>query len=55
MKKVYILMIAVTLLMVFHSLYKKTFDVDDVKFALPMLIFFGYLLFKKRKEGRTNK
>lgn len=49
MKKFYFLMIILTLVIVGHSFYENTFGLKDIKFAVPMIGFFTYLLIKKSK------
>jgi hypothetical protein len=39
-----------TLVIVIHSIYKNTFGWESVKFSLPMIAFFLYLIFKKDKN-----
>ena len=42
-------MIVITLIMVIHSIYNNTFGWDSVKFAVPTIAFFLYLIFKNSK------
>jgi hypothetical protein len=48
MKKFYFIVIIITLIMIVHSIYNNTFSFDDVKFTLPILVFFIYLIIKKK-------
>lgn len=41
-------MIIITMIIVIHSIYKNTFGINDILFALPILIFFIYLIIKKK-------
>ncbi len=49
MKTFYIIMILCVLAMVVHSLFQGSFDINMVKFAVPLLLLYGYLLIRKKK------